>query len=159
MSDDAAGCIKGVGCISGVVGLAGVCLCGGFALAIVFGVFGVLKNSDPFVDGMAKVNESAEAKQALGSPIEDGWTISGTIDLSGNSGVADISFPVSGPKGSGTLHVVGTKAAGKWTYTTMRLDVDGGDSIDLLEGAAEGPPADDLPAEAPPETPAEATAD
>jgi len=34
-------------------------------------------------------------------------------------------LPISGPKGSGTLSIVGTRSAGRWQYSTMAVEVPG----------------------------------
>jgi hypothetical protein len=62
---------------------------------------------------------------ALGEPIESGWWITGSINVSGSSGNVDVAIPISGPKGSGTLYVVGTRSAGRWQYSTMEVELSG----------------------------------
>jgi hypothetical protein len=37
----------------------------------------------------------------------------------------DVSIPISGPRGSGTLYIVGTRNAGRWQYSTMEVEVPG----------------------------------
>ena len=58
--------------------------------------------------------------------------VNGNISVQNNTGKADLSIPISGPKNSATLHVVGNKADGKWTYSTMDVTTNGGGKkIDL----------------------------
>ena len=59
---------------------------------------------------------------------------SGNISVSGsNDGHANLTVPVSGPSGSGSIRVVATKANGIWTYSELRLNLGNGEFIDLLE--------------------------
>jgi hypothetical protein len=48
------------------------------------------------------------------------------------SGDADLTVPLSGPKGSGHVHVVGKIVNNQWEYSTMEVTIDsGGQKIDL----------------------------
>ena len=58
---------------------------------------------------MARARANPEVVAALGEPIESGLLISGSINVEGSGGNVDVSIPISGPKGSGTLYVVGTR--------------------------------------------------
>ncbi len=101
---------------------------GGFAvlfLAIFGAVSGAVKSSEPYQEAMSRARANPEVVAALGEPIEPGWMISGNISVSGPSGNVDVSIPISGPKGSGTLYVVGTRAAGRWQYQTMDVEIPG----------------------------------
>ena len=104
-------------------------LCGGGALVFVFVIYGAvtgaIKSSDAYAEGMARARANPEVVAALGEPIESGFWISGNIDVSGSAGNVDVSIPISGPKGSGTLYVVGTRSAGRWQYSTMAVEVPG----------------------------------
>jgi len=114
-----------------------VCCCGGPAL-IGVGAMASIKASDPYKEAVARAKQSPAVQEALGTPIQEGFLIQGNLNVHNADGEADLTIPLSGPKGSGTVHVVGTKAAGKWTYTTMEVDVAGsGAHIDLL--AEKGP--------------------
>lgn len=105
-----------------------------FGAGIVFLVFGAMKSSDAYKTAVSRVKASEAAGNALGKPVEEAFYLSGNINSSGSSGTADIFVPVSGPKGKGTIHVVGTKSDGTWVYSKMDLHVDGtGEDIDLNE--------------------------
>jgi hypothetical protein len=79
------------------------------------------------------VQTHPSAIAALGSPIEPGFLVSGSRSGGGNIGHAEIWFPISGPKGSGTVHLVGDKSAGKWEFKVMELALDGtNERINLL---------------------------
>ncbi|MDQ6623267.1 MAG: cytochrome c oxidase assembly factor 1 family protein [Verrucomicrobiota bacterium] len=103
------------------------------AAALVVFVFGALKSSDVYKTAVARAESDAAVTSALGSPIKEGWFMSGKTNVTGSTGEADIAIPISGPKGAGTIYAVATKSAGRWTYTTLEVEVKGsGPRIDLL---------------------------
>lgn len=112
-----------------------VCLLalGGFIAAIVSIVAGAMKSSDAYKQAMAKVSSNPAAIEALGTPIESGFLISGNVNVNNDSGAADIYVPVHGPKGKGKIHVVGAKESGVWHYSRMMLTLDDGKTVDLAE--------------------------
>ena len=61
----------------------------------------------------------------LGTPIETGWFVSGSVSVSGPTGHADVSIPLSGPRASGTLYGVADKSAGLWTFSLLELELEG----------------------------------
>ena len=96
-----------------------------------------MKSSGGYQEALAAARGNPAAMQALGTPIKDGWFPSGNIESSGSTGESDLSIPVSGPNGSGTLYVRATKSLGDWRLTTLVLQVKGtGERIDLLAGTA-----------------------
>ena len=81
---------------------------------------------------LARAKASDEVRAVLGEPIQPGFFVSGNFSVNGSSGNADFSIPLSGPKGSATLYVTATKAAGKWEFTTLELAPKGAEArIDL----------------------------
>ena len=74
------------------------------------------------------------AIELLGDPIEAGWLMSGSINTSGNSGDANFTIPVSGPKGKGTVYVEAYKDGGNWQYTQLYLEVEGEPRVPLVTG-------------------------
>jgi hypothetical protein len=99
-----------------------VVLCGGFVALIVAVVFGAIKSSAPYTESLAVVQRHPHAHELLGAPIEPGFFVTGSINVSGSSGDADIAYSVSGPKGSGTVYVVAEKTAGEWEFKTLALN-------------------------------------
>ena len=62
-----------------------------------------------------------------------GWLVSGNVNVTHDQGSADMSVPVEGPNGSASVHVVGTRKGGQWTFTTVKATVEGtGTVVDLL---------------------------
>ncbi|MBN2084013.1 MAG: cytochrome c oxidase assembly factor 1 family protein [Anaerolineales bacterium] len=101
-----------------------VCVVGTGA-AGVFGIFGLMKSNPAYQDSLAAVQADSRAQQLLGTPIEAGWLVNGSISETPASGTADISYSVSGPKGSGTVYVTARKMEGEWVITKLTLVMDG----------------------------------
>ena len=84
-------------------------LCVGLVLlgcAAVFGIFALvmssIKGSDVATEAMSRARSNPTVMQQLGTPIDEGWFVSGSINVSTGSGDADLALPISGPKGKGT---------------------------------------------------------
>ncbi len=103
-----------------LVALPVVC-CVGTVGASVLGVFGIVRSSPVFTDSLEMVQENTGAQELLGTPIQAGWLISGEISETPATGTAEISYPVSGPKGSGTAFVSAKKVEGVWMITSLVL--------------------------------------
>lgn len=136
----------------------------GFIAAIVFGVMAMVKSSGAYDEALRAARQSAEVREALGEPIEEGWFVTGQVNTSGPSGEASLAIPLSGPKDSATLYVEGQKRADRWRYTVMELELKStGQRIVLLReglpestvmpepGAPPEPPAADEPPSQPPQ--------
>lgn len=107
-------------------------------LAFIAGVFGIveasIRSSGPYTHALAQAQASSQVSERLGQPLKPGWLVSGSINVNGDSGDADISIPISGPKGKGEIYVVANKIAGVWQYKTLQVEIDGQpDRIDLLQ--------------------------
>jgi hypothetical protein len=109
-------------------------LVAGFVFVIVSIVFGAMKSSDAYKAALAKAKADPRVVTALGSPITDGFFVSGNTNVSGSSGHADLTVPISGPKGKGTIYFVASKFAGEWTFSKLMVEVAAtGERIDLTE--------------------------
>lgn len=105
----------------------------GFIALLMFAVFAGMRSSDAYTTAMQRAREHPQVTEALGTPIEPGWYLSGQMNVSGPSGEASLQIPISGPKGKADLYVEAEKASGRWTYSTLLVDVDGQDEpIDLI---------------------------
>ena len=113
------GWVIGIGCLS-------LILLGVLFFASIFGIVTTaLKSSDVYQIAMATVERDPATIADLGAPIRAGWFVSGSIHVSGSSGSADISIPVSGSVRSGKVNAVATKASGKWSFSTLNVSIDG----------------------------------
>jgi Cytochrome oxidase complex assembly protein 1 len=98
-------------------------------------VFGAIKSSDVYQQAIQELEANPAAVQALGLPVKPGLLVTGSVQVNGSTGTADLSIPISGPNGSGTLYLVARKSAGVWEFTTLQLAVKGSaERIDLLTG-------------------------
>lgn len=99
------------------------------------GIFTFIRSAGPTDEALALVRANPEAVEALGEPLDTGWWIMGRVDVSGDSGEADLTVPVSGPRGEGKLRIEARRRDGEWEFERLDLDVEGraGPPIDLLK--------------------------
>ena len=117
-----------VGCLGTII------LFTGFVAVIMSIVFGFMKSSDVYKEAVANVKANSSVIEVLGSPIEEGFFVSGNINVSGTSGRANLSIPISGPDGEATLFLAATRTAGNWNFSTLVVKFKGsGAQINLLE--------------------------
>lgn len=117
-----------VGCLGSLA------LFAGFIVLIICLVYGLMKSSDAYRDALAKAKAHPSVQKAIGAPIEEGIFTTGSINISGPSGQANLAIPISGPDGEATIYVVAAKSSGKWTFSTLIVAInDTKQRIDLLE--------------------------
>ena len=105
-----------------------------FVGSIVVIVFSAIKSTDPYKDAFAKARIHPAVIEALGSPIKKGFFVSGNTNVNGAAGEANLSIPISGPKGKGTIYVKAEKSLGRWSYSDLVVEIQGtGHRIDLLK--------------------------
>lgn len=123
------------GCL--VIVLAGA----GFAFTMMMLVSKAMKSSGAYGEAFARARHDCELQEKLGAPIDDGWFMSGTVNVSGPSGNADIAIPLKGSRANATLYATAIKTAGEWEFKTLEAAVEGDPGrIDLLdEGRARCP--------------------
>jgi hypothetical protein len=110
----------------------------GFLIVVLFVIIG---DSDVSKLAFAAANTNRAVTERLGQPIKRGFFISGTIEISGPSGHADISIPVKGPKGEATIYAVAQKRAGLWKFETLEIAFDDGSPRMNLLKVEGSPPA------------------
>lgn len=96
----------------------------GFICVVAFFAFGLMKSTDAYKTAVERAKADERVVAALGTPIEQGFWVSGHSQVDGSSGSADFSIPLSGPKGKGTVYVVATKSAGDWKYEKLFVEID-----------------------------------
>lgn len=93
-----------------------------------------LKSSQLYKLAVTRVKMHPAVVEAVGLPMRDGWFVKGGIKGKGSSGQAKLIFPISGPKGRAIVYVQAKKSAGKWTYSTLQVNIRDKDTkIDLLQ--------------------------
>jgi Cytochrome oxidase complex assembly protein 1 len=119
-----------LGCFSLVV------LFVGLVTSVVLIAFSAVKSTDVYKDAVARAKSHPAVIEALGSPITEGVLVSGNTNVNGASGEANLSIPISGPKGNGTVYVAAKKSLGRWNYSGLVLEINKTHQrIDLLEGS------------------------
>lgn len=107
-----------------------------FALMIVGIIslaFGMMKSSEPYQHAVSAAGNDVKVRARLGVPVTPGWYASGSINLTNDSGNADLAIPLKGPQGDGTVYVTAKKSAGIWSYDHLEVEVNGvPDRINLL---------------------------
>jgi hypothetical protein len=97
-------------------------------------VFGMIKSSAVYKDALAAARSNPAVVRALGTPIEAGIFVMGSINISGASGNADLAIPIFGPNGKGTIYAGATRSQGKWTFSSLVVEIKATkEKIDLLE--------------------------
>jgi hypothetical protein len=122
------GCWKwgAIGC-----GAALVLLVIGVAI-IVLVVFGAIKSTDVYKEALSRAKNDPRVIQAIGSPVEAGFLVMGNVNVENRAGHADITFPIKGPRGKGTVHAVARREEGGWRYTELTAEVPNTPAINLL---------------------------
>lgn len=105
---------------------------GCFTIAVLFVVFvasvmlivlSAVKSTDVYKDAFARAKANLAVIEALGSPVTEGFLVSGNTNVNGASGEANLSIPIAGPKGNGTIYVAARKSLGRWTYSGLVVEI------------------------------------
>jgi hypothetical protein len=120
-----------------LIGCGSLLVLGGIFIAvIVVVVFGAMKKSDVYKEALSRSQNSPAVQAALGTPIEAGMMVSGSINVDATGGHATLDFPISGPKGKAIVHAVATKSGEKWEFNALTVKPENGPVIDLMVGMA-----------------------
>ena len=116
-----------IGCLGSLLLALGSCA--GIAGVVLYSI----KSSWACSEGVELARHNPKVIEKLGEPIETGWLISGSINVTGSSGNADFCVPLHGPKNPASLFVVAHKVAGRWQFDRAEVEIDGEkERIDLL---------------------------
>jgi hypothetical protein len=105
----------------------------GFVASLFFVVMLFMRGADASVESLKRAQNSPQVKAALGDPITMGWWVMGSFSSTAEEGQANLTIPVSGPRGSASIQTEATKEKGTWNYTRMSADLPSGQTIDLLQ--------------------------
>ena len=98
-----------------------------FSIFSVFGSLLSVVSQAQLSDSCKSLSFQIQSLKTLGHSQE-------VLNLKNDDGEADISFPVSGPKGAGQVHVQGTKTNGVWRYDEISITLENeGKTIDLTD--------------------------
>lgn len=114
-------------------------LVGTFVTVLIAVIMASFHNSVAYQQALAKASENQQVRNLIGEPIQPGWFSSGTINVNGSTGNADLSIPISGPRGKGTIRAV-AKKNGVWNFTWLQVTIEGRPQpVDLLAGQGSPP--------------------
>ncbi len=103
----------------------------GLFAILVFSIMAGMKSSEAYTLAVEKLETSQEAVSVLGEPITTGSPM-GSIEVSGPSGYASMSFSAEGSVQSGTVYIEAVKELGRWEINAAVLELDdSGLRIDL----------------------------
>ena len=106
-----------------------------FVAVISGAVFGMMKSSEPYKYAVATASHDARVSEQLGTPITPGWYATGSINLTIDSGDAELTIPLNGTRRHGTVYVEAKKSAGIWRYQRLEVEIEGvPDRVNLLPG-------------------------
>ena len=95
--------------------------------------FVCLHNSVAAQISITKAESNPGLIELLGSPLKTGWFISGSISVSPGAGHAELSIPIAGSRGKGTIYSEAHRQAGIWHLTLLQYGANGSDErLDLL---------------------------
>lgn len=94
-----------------------------FVGLVVLIVFSAVKSTDVYKDALARAKAHPAVIEALGSPVTEGFLVSGSTNVNGASGEANLSIPIAGPKGKGTIYVAAKKSLGHWNYSGLVFEI------------------------------------
>ncbi|BBM87536.1 cytochrome c oxidase assembly factor Coa1 family protein [Candidatus Uabimicrobium amorphum] len=109
-----------------------------FFISIFAGVFILfflqrsMKASAPYKKTVEYIHQEKVIQEALGTPIQEGFFVSGMLEIKEKSGKAKLSVPLSGPKGSGVLYASLEKKGDDWRFFSLIFQIEDKE-INLLE--------------------------
>ena len=108
-----------------------------FVSSVLVIVFSAIKSTDVYKEALARAKADPAVIEALGSPIKDGFLVSGNTNVNGASGESNLAIPISGPKAKGTIYLSVTKSLGQWNYSGLVVEVrQTHQRIDVLQKSA-----------------------
>lgn len=103
----------------------------GLFVVLFFSIMAGLKHSEAYTLAVQALELNTRAVSALGQPIETGAPM-GSIEVSGPSGYASMSFSAEGSDRAGTVYFEAVKKLGHWEMNAAVLELDDSDErIDL----------------------------
>jgi uncharacterized membrane protein YhaH (DUF805 family) len=92
-----------------------------FIILLFVFVGGIFKNSEIYKMALETLNNNTQAQMILNKEITSSGFISGSIETSGSSGHANLSFSVTGSAGKVKVYVIGTKEFDEWRIVKLYI--------------------------------------
>jgi hypothetical protein len=108
--------------LSGIVALVGTCALAGMFFV---SVFSILRNSSAAQLALHQAEANPIIVRTIGAPLKTGWIVSGTVNVRGPGGEAELAIPVIGPKGKGTLYTMAVRQQNHWRTTRLAFAKEG----------------------------------
>ena len=67
-----------------------------FVLCLMAVITSAFRSSDVYKQAVAKAGENQQVRNLIGEPVKPAWLISGQLNVSGSTGNANLSIPISG---------------------------------------------------------------
>ena len=96
-----------------------------FAGGIVYLAFSSMRSSDVYLQALDKARSNPQVVRSLGTPLEAGWWLSGSMSTAGDSGSAVLTIPISGPQGKAKINLDAKKVGGRWTFKRLEVAIEG----------------------------------
>ncbi|WP_353777320.1 cytochrome c oxidase assembly factor Coa1 family protein [Winogradskyella sp. 3972H.M.0a.05] len=107
--------------------------------AVIFGATKMISGSEPYEYAVTTAKTNETVINILGDNIEPDGMMSGNISYSNNDGEADITIPIKGSKGEGSVSVKAQKTDGEWYYEALYVTIkETGEQVNLLDKSLEG---------------------
>jgi len=105
-----------------LLALAGLGLICGFVVVLISTVVALMKG-DAYALSVQALNENSDMVSMLGSPIEPGYWVGGTIKIAGPDGTASLEHFVDGAFESAQVYVYASKEADEWHLDKLIVSV------------------------------------
>jgi hypothetical protein len=113
--------------------IGGLVVIGGFAVGVMWLAMTMIKSSEVYQEAIGRAVADPYVQTALGTPIEEGFLVTGNVKVSDSSGQASLSIPISGPNGKARIYAEASKSRGRWMFSRLTVEVRGTRQIiDLL---------------------------
>ena len=100
-------------------------LIAGCCTLLYVGVKKAMKSSDVYMMAVQRAQASPCAISKLGQPIAPQGMPQGSVNEANGSGTADLTIPVKGSTGTGSLHAIAARENSVWTLTSLTLSASG----------------------------------
>jgi hypothetical protein len=87
--------------------------------------FFLFRGHSVYTQAVSLAQNDPAVVELFGSPVSDGFFVTGETSESGGSGSARLSGSLSGPKASGQMNITGFKEGSGWYVDSINIYVDG----------------------------------
>lgn len=117
-----------LGCLMVIV------LLGGF-VAVVFTVVEMsFRKSVVYQEALNRADRNSKVASQIGVPLRPGRVLQGQLNVSGSSGSAHMTIPVTGARGKASIFLDARKAGQRWQFLALQIQFEGqSDCLNLLE--------------------------